>query len=217
MASKEEKPDEGAAEGDGTEAKKAGGGSKLPIIIGVVNMVAVLGLGAMFALGGKGKEEAEKGKDAKKTPAGAAAAASGDHAAEAHGDAHGDAAEGHGEAAEGHGEEAAHAEGGPAVKTAIVGLGVFIINLAEPGEDRYLKCKIGVEVNDEGEAKKSAEGKIAKVRYEVNMLLAGLRVADVTGPEKIEQLRKVMLQRARKALAPDIKVVGIWPEEWIVQ
>jgi hypothetical protein len=49
------------------------------------------------------------------------------------------------------------------------------------------------------------------------LALAGLRVADVTGPEKIEQLRKVMLQRARKALAPDIKVVGIWPEEWIVQ
>jgi hypothetical protein len=32
------------------------------------------------------------------------------------------------------------------VKTTLVGLGVFLINLDEPGEQRFLKCKIAVEV-----------------------------------------------------------------------
>jgi len=226
MAS-EEKPKEeaAAAEGEGGAEEKKSGGSKLPIILGAVNMLAVLGLGAMFVLG-KGKEEEDPKDKAKKKPAEAAAAAAGEHADKGHGEAadgHGEAADGHGEdhgeAADGHGEAAdghGAAGDGHAVATTLVGLGVFLINLDEPGEQRFLKCKIAVEVEGEGEVKKATEGKISKIRYEVNMLLSGLRVADVSGPEKIEQLRKVMIKRARKAVAPEIKVVGMWPEEWIV-
>lgn len=222
MASEEKPKEEAAAEGEGGAEGKKAGGSKLPVILGAVNMLAVLGLGAMFVLG-KGKEEEDPKDKAKKKPAAAAAAAAGEHAEKGHGEAadgHGEAADGHGEAADGHGEAAdGHGEApadGHAVKTTLVGLGVFLINLDEPGEQRFLKCKIAVEVEGEAEAKKATEGKVSKIRYEVNMLLSGLRVADVSGPEKIEQLRKVMIKRAKKAVAPEIKVVGMWPEEWIV-
>jgi len=210
MAS-EEKPKEGAAaEGEAGAEEKKSGGSKLPLIIGAVsavNMVALIGL-TMLMLG-KDKEEEDPKDKAKKKPAEAAAAAAGEHAEKGHDEA----ADGHGEAAEAHGDAPAE---GPAAKTTLVGLGVFLINLDEPGEQRFLKCKIAVEVEGEAEAKKATEGKVSKIRYEVNMLLSGLRVADVSGPEKIEQLRKVMIKRAKKAVAPEVKVVGMWPEEWIV-
>jgi flagellar basal body-associated protein FliL len=74
-----------------------------------------------------------------------------------------------------------------------------------------------MEVAGEGAVKKEAEGKVSKVRYEILMVLSDLRVVDVSGPEKIEGLKKVMLQKAKKALAPAIKVVGIYPEEWVIQ
>jgi flagellar basal body-associated protein FliL len=203
-------PEEEKKDGDGHgEADAKPKGSKLPLIFAIVNTVGLLGL-AGFVVLSKGKEEP---KDAKGKGAHAVAS----QAAEEHGDeaaAHGEAADGHGEgeaAAEAHGEAAAgHA-------TLIVPLGGFIINLKDPGGERYLKAKIGMEVAGEGEVKKEAEGKVSKVRYEILMVLSDLRVVDVSGPEKIEGLKKVMLQKAKKALAPAIKVVGIYPEEWVIQ
>ena len=133
------------------------------------------------------------------------------HAAEEHGsegDDHATADDEHGEA---RGEAGAH------TPTLIVPLGAFIINLKDPGGERYLKAKIGMEVAGEGEVKKQAEGKVSKVRYEIIMTLSDLRVVDVSGPEKIEALKKTMLQKARKALAPELKVTGIYPEEWVIQ
>lgn len=203
-------PEEDKKDGDGHgEADAKPKGSKLPLIFAIVNTVGLLGL-AGFVVLSKGKEEP---KDAKGKDAHAIAS----QAAEEHG---GDGA-GHGEAAEGHGEgEAAaegHGEAGAGHATLIVPLGAFIINLKDPGGERYLKAKIGMEVAGEGEVKKEAEGKVSKVRYEILMVLSDLRVVDVSGPEKIEGLKKVMLQKAKKALAPEIKVVGIYPEEWVIQ
>lgn len=188
------------------EGAKPKGGSKLPLIVAIVNTVGLLGL-AGFVVLSKGKDDTKDAKDAKGKDAHAIAShAAGDHGDEA---AHGDG-EDHGDG------EAAHGDG-HAAKTLIVPLGTFVINLKEPGGERYLKAKIGMEVEGEGEVKKEAEGKVSKVRYEILMVLSDLRVVDVSGPEKIEALKKVMLQKARKALAPEIKVVGIYPEDWVIQ
>lgn len=203
-------PEEDKKDGDGHgEADAKPKGSKLPLIFAIVNTVGLLGL-AGFVVLSKGKDEPKdaKGKDAHSIASQAA-------------EEHGDEAAAHGEAADGHGEgEAAadaHGEAGAAKATLIVPLGGFIINLKDPGGERYLKAKIGMEVAGEGEVKKEAEGKVSKVRYEILMVLSDLRVVDVSGPEKIEGLKKVMLQKAKKALAPGIKVVGIYPEEWVIQ
>lgn len=203
-AAPEDEKKDGEGHGD-AEAKPKG--SKLPLIFALVNTVGLLGLGG-FVVMSKGKEDAKDGKSGKDAHAVASAAA------EEHGDGeHGEAAEG-----DGHGEAAAeHGEGGAKHATLIVPLGAFVINLKDPGGERYLKAKIGMEIAGEGEVKKEAEGKVSKVRYEILMVLSDLRVVDVTGPEKIEGLKKVMLQKAKKALAPEIKVVGIYPEEWVIQ
>ena len=194
--------------GEGEEKPKGALAGKLPLLFAVVNTVAILGL-AGFVIMSRGKEDPKADKNGKGKAAAVASEAA--HEAEGEGAA--------GAEASGEGKEGGEAkEGGGAEKaTLIVSLGGFIINLKDPGGEHYLKCKIGMEVEGEGEAKKEAEGMTSRVRYEVNMILSDLRVVDVSGPEKIEVLRKVMLQKAKKALAPKLKVVGIWPEEWVIQ
>lgn len=202
---KETEAGDGAGE---TDAKPRG--SKLPLIVAIVNTVGLLGLAGFVVLSkGKGDSTDAKGKDAHAVASHAAAEGEhpvGDHAAE-HAAEHGD-----GEAA-----ADAHAEAGGHQATLIVPLGAFVVNLKDQGGERYLKAKIGMEVAGEGETKKEAEGKVSKVRYEILMVLSDLRVVDVSGPEKIEMLKKTMLQKAKKALAPEIRVTGIYPEEWVIQ
>ncbi len=206
-AAPEEDKDKAAEGGEAAKPK----GSKLPLIVAIVNTVGLLGL-AGFVVLSKGKDDS---KDAKAGKGGKDAHAVASAAAADHGDPHGGSADGHGEGEPGEGDHAAAPDAHG--KTLIVPLGVFVINLKEPGGDRYLKAKIGMEVAGEGEVKKEAEGKVSKVRYEILMVLSDLRVVDVSGPEKIETLKKVMLQKAKRALAPGIKVVGIYPEEWVIQ
>ena len=178
--------------------------SKLPLIVAIVNTACLIGLGGFIALS-KGRDDStdannrNRGRDAHAVASAAAADHGGSHGDDAHGDP--DAAA----APDSHG------------KTLIVPLGVFVINLKDPGGEKYLKAKIGMEVAGEGAVKKEAEGKVSKVRYEILMVLSDLRVVDVSGPEKIETLKKIMLQKAKKALAPELRVVGIYPEEWVIQ
>ncbi len=202
MADKrEEKKDDEDAE----NAPVKSGPSKMPMVLAIVNTLALGGLAAFVVLS---KPASDDVKD-KKVPGAVAveAAHATEHGDEAHAGEHGGA---HGAA-----DEAAHED--HAEPSTIVGLGVFIINLKDPSGDRYLKAKIGVEVLGEGDIKKAVEERTAKVRYEVNMILSNLKVADVSGPENMEALRKVILVRAKKALAPEIKVIGVWPEEWVIQ
>lgn len=206
-AAPEPEKDKAAEGGDAPKPK----GSKLPLIVAIVNTVGLLGLGAFVALS-KGKDDT---KDAKAGKGGKDAHAVASAAAADHGDEHGGSADEHGDGDHGDGDHAAAPDAHG--KTLIVPLGVFVINLKDPGGEKYLKAKIGLEVAGEGEVKKEAEGKVSKVRYEILMVLSDLRVVDVSGPEKIETLKKVMLQKAKKALAPGIKVVGIYPEEWVIQ
>ncbi|MSP71388.1 MAG: hypothetical protein EXR76_04225 [Myxococcales bacterium] len=190
---------------DAENAPVKSGPSKMPMVLAIVNTLALGGLAAFVVLSRPASDDV---KD-KKVPGAVAVEAT--HATE-HGDE--DHAGEHG-GAHGAADEAAHDD--HAEPSTIVGLGVFIINLKDPSGDRYLKAKIGVEVLGEGDIKKVVEERTAKVRYEVNMILSNLKVADVSGPQNMEALRKVILVRAKKALAPEIKVIGVWPEEWVIQ
>ena len=94
-------------------------------------------------------------------------------------------------------------------------LGSLVVNLREPGGDRYLKCKIQLEL-DSAETQTEVEQRASQVRFQLNALLSGHRVADVQGPENMEALRKKMRRRANTVMTKG-KIVAVWPDEWIVQ
>ena len=91
----------------------------------------------------------------------------------------------------------------------------MVVNLKEPTGDRYLKTKVELELDSE-ETRAEVEGRLSAIRYQLNLLLSGQRVADVQGPEAIETLRKSMIRRANAVLAKG-RIVNVWPAEWIVQ
>jgi len=96
-----------------------------------------------------------------------------------------------------------------------VELGELVVNLKEPTGDRYLKIKAELELDSE-ETRPEVEGRLQAIRYELNLLLSGQRVADVQGPDAIETLRKAMIRRANSRLAKG-RIINVWPGEWIVQ
>jgi flagellar basal body-associated protein FliL len=96
-----------------------------------------------------------------------------------------------------------------------VELGELIVNLKEPTGDRYLKIKAELELDSE-DTRAEVEGRLQAIRYELNLLLSGQRVADVQGPDAIETLRKAMIRRANSRLAKG-RIVNVWPGEWILQ
>lgn len=94
-------------------------------------------------------------------------------------------------------------------------LGTLVVNLREPGGDRYLKAKIQLEL-DASETQAEVEQRASQVRFQLNALLSGHRVADVQGPENMEALRKKMRRRANTVMTKG-KIIAVWPDEWIVQ
>jgi len=97
----------------------------------------------------------------------------------------------------------------------MVDVGTLVVNLKEAGGDKYLKAKINLEL-DGDETLAEVEARLSQVKYQLTMLLSGQRVADVQGPEAMEALRKSMIRRANAVLSKG-RIVGVWPEEWIVQ
>lgn len=97
----------------------------------------------------------------------------------------------------------------------MVDVGTLVVNLKEAGGDKYLKAKINLEL-DSDETLAEVEARLSQVKYQLTMLLSGQRVADVQGPEAMEALRKSMIRRANAVLSKG-RIVGVWPEEWIVQ
>ncbi len=94
-------------------------------------------------------------------------------------------------------------------------LGTLVVNLREPGGDRYLKAKIQLEL-DAADTQTEVEQRASQIRFQLNALLSGHRVADVQGPENMEALRKKMRRRANTVMTKG-KIIAVWPDEWIVQ
>ncbi len=94
-------------------------------------------------------------------------------------------------------------------------LGSVVVNLREPGGDRYLKAKLQLEL-DAPDTQTEVEQRASQIRFQINALLSGHRVADVQGPENMEALRKKMRRRANTVMTKG-KIVAVWPDEWIVQ
>jgi flagellar basal body-associated protein FliL len=180
---------------DGGKPRKKGG-SPLMLVLLLVNTLGVLGVGAYVVL------VMPKGAPAAMSPEAMAAQGGGE------GKGGGGAA-----AKDPKGRPEGLPEGGNAGP--MLDLGEVIVNLREPGGDHFLKTKLSLELDVEA-TRPEVEARLSQIRYQINMLLAGQRMADVQGPEKMEALRQAMVRRVNAVLTSG-RVVGVWPEVWIVQ
>ena len=175
-------------EGAAVEEEEEGssGGGKAVLLMGLVNTIGLLGLAFYIMSGGGGGGAAPPMMTPEQMAEGSMAADPAPGASDLAGAI------------------------GPKVE-----LGELVVNLKEPTGDRYLKTKIELELDTE-ETRPEVEGRLSAIKYQLNLLLSGQRVADVQGPEAIETLRKAMIRRSNAVLAKG-RIVNVWPSEWIVQ
>lgn len=209
----------------GAPAPKA---SKLPIILALVNFLAVLGLGGYFVYtqqyaAAQAKKADEKAGE-KKEDHGEKQAAHGEEAAEEEAEegetaeapeGHGEKkAEGHGKKEEGHGggEEGAYegAQGGP-----LLALESMVTNMAEPDSDRYLKVSMQLRLTSEG-ARPEVEGQLVPVRNQILLYLSSLTVEETSGADNKRSIQKRVKRIANEAL-PSSRITQVYFTEFVIQ
>ena len=200
-------------------------GGKLPIILGIVNFVAVLGLGGYFfytqqhaaaqSQAKKAEGKAEKGEHGK-----AEEAEEGHEAPEGeHGEAkeeHEPQAGGHGEGGKEHEEEAASEHGDEhSGKGPLMPLEPMVTNLAEPDTDRYLKLTMQLRITSEA-ARAEVEASLVPVRNQILLYLSSLTLADTSGADNKREIQKRVKRIANEAM-PSSRITQVYFTEFVIQ
>ncbi len=91
----------------------------------------------------------------------------------------------------------------------------FVVNLDEPGNARYLKVTLQLELTSP-EAAEQAEKSKQLVRDAILSLLSGLHVKDTLGAEAKEKIRQDVLAKIEKVLGP-ARARRVFFQEFVVQ
>jgi flagellar basal body-associated protein FliL len=205
----EAKKDKSADDTAGAHAPE-GGGSKLGAMLGVLNLLLTVGIGAVVFLQFQKDKHREAVTDIK-------AESSSEKPAEGHGEGHGEAkAEGHGEAKpEGHGEAKAEGHGEHGAEKAAatsnqIQLEQFMINLStSPGTpSRFVRVMISIELSS-GEAGAELTSKMAPARNAIIDLVNSKRPADLDTGEGRNFLKEE-IRNALNGLLVSGKVKGVF-------
>ncbi|MBC7384553.1 MAG: flagellar basal body-associated FliL family protein [Cryobacterium sp.] len=172
-----------------------GGGSKLVLILTLVNLIACIGIGGVIFISHKKQNAAPQVGDVQATAEGGEhAAASGEHGAakEEHGGGgeHGAAKEEHG----GGGEHGGAAHGGDkksASDTRTIPLEQFTVNLSTPGgnNQKFVRVNVALELASE-EIEKEIQAKMPQVRNSIIDLFNSKRPNDLVSAEQREYLKE---------------------------
>lgn len=184
------------------EAKTAdapsGGGSKLVMILTLVNLIACIGIGGVLFISHKKQNTQPQMSDIQ---------ASGEHGEEA-ADAHGAKKDEHGApAAEGHG-------GAPAKKASsdarTIPLEQFTVNLASPGgtAQKFVRVNIALEIPSE-DIEKEVQAKMPQVRNAIIDLFNSKRPNDLVSAEQREYLKEE-IRNALNSFMNNGKVKGVY-------
>jgi len=103
-----------------------------------------------------------------------------------------------------------------AVKGPVVPLDPFVVNLDEPGNPRYLKLTLQLEMSNEDAAKSLEEGAKQPIRDQVLGYLSGLKVADTLGEANKQKIRDGVLGRVGAAIGKD-NVRRLFITDFVVQ
>ncbi len=204
---------------DTAAAAPASKGGKLPIILAIVNFVAVLGLGGYFVYTQQHAAAQSKKADEK------AGAKAGEHASakehEASGEEHGDSQEEHEAQAGEHGggareEESASAHGDEAAgRGPLMPLEPMVTNLAEPDSDRYLKVTMQIRITSEA-ARAEVEASLIPVRNQILLYLSSLNLADTSGADNKREIQKRVKRIANETM-PSSRVTQVYFTEFVIQ
>jgi flagellar protein FliL len=106
----------------------------------------------------------------------------------------------------------------PATPTGIVKLEPFVVNLADQGAARFLRCNLSLVVADEELAKELEEKpvELARVRSAILELLAEQHAEQLVTPEGKEALKKTIAERSTHAVH-ELKVVDVLFSEFVIQ
>jgi flagellar protein FliL len=111
-------------------------------------------------------------------------------------------------------------EGGEAKKPVVelpsVPLDPFVVNLNEPGSNRYLKATVEVEVTDAPAAEELKKAKRA-VRDDLLRYLSSLTVNDTLGEEAKGKMELAMLARIDKQIGSNKKVSRVFFNDLMIQ
>jgi flagellar FliL protein len=208
-----EGPKDGADKKD--KKKKEGGAgfsNLLLVILGLVNFLAVAGLGAYIVLGlGQHPQAAAQPGAAK--PEGAEGEEHGEPK-EGEGGGHGEAKEGEG----GHGEGAAaetHGENHSAAGGPLLALETIVTNLSEPDSDRYLKITVQLRITSES-ARAEVEAYMVPIRSQILMLFSSLNLGDLRGSEA-KQTLQARVKRLINETMPSSRVTHVYFTELVIQ
>lgn len=91
----------------------------------------------------------------------------------------------------------------------------FVVNLSDPKGKRYLKVKLGVEV-ETAETVAKVEKAVPKLRDMVIMMLTSLTFEEVMTPEGKVQIRDELLERFNQIMRPT-RIKNIYFTEFVVQ
>lgn len=119
----------------------------------------------------------------------------------------------------GKGKKAKEPEPEPADEaTGIVTLEPFVVNLADQGVSRFLRCNLSLLVENEEVAKEFSEKpvELARVRSAILELLSQQHADELVTPEGKDALKKAIVERAAQAV-PEPQVADVLFSEFVVQ
>ncbi len=178
----EEKKDKVEAESKGASSAPApGGGSKLPLILALVNTLASVGIVALLVMNFKKENSGPKPEHIVAEEASHGEAKAGEQSG-----GHGDAKKpegGHGEAKSGHGGDA-HGEGGGQDFGKMIVLEQFTVNLSTTGSAsaKFARVNISLEVKSP-DTETEVTSKMPRVRNVIIDLFNSKRPTDLATPE----------------------------------
>jgi flagellar FliL protein len=94
-------------------------------------------------------------------------------------------------------------------------LGTFVVNLADPDIERYLKISIVLELKDQ-KVQQEAQKRLPEIKDAITTLLLTKRSTDLKTPEGIEFLKEEIAKRVN-AILPLGGVKNVYFTEFIIQ
>ncbi len=202
--------DEAKTAASAAPAANGGGGSKLVMILTLVNLIACIGIGAVLFISHKKQNAQPQVTDIQ------ASAEHGEAAAEGHGekkDEHGGGGEHGAAAAEGHGG-GEHGGAGAGKKSSAeartIPLEQFTVNLASPGgtAQKFVRVNIALEIPTE-DIEKEVQAKMPQVRNAIIDLFNSKRPNDLVSAEQREYLKEE-IRNALNSFMNNGKVKGVY-------
>ena len=116
---------------------------------------------------------------------------------------------------EGNGKEGEGKQGGAAAKSIVYPLDPFIVNLADPVGNRYLKVRLALDLSSAA-LQTEVENRVPLLRDSILLLLSSKTFAEINSMEGKLKLRGEILHRINQALKTG-KVTTIYFTEFVVQ